>query len=170
VLRDVFEPGDSWLRSGDLMRRDARGFFRFVERIGGSFRWKGENVSAAEVRAVIEACPGVEAAAVYGVAVPHAEGRAGMAAVVAGAGFKLTDLRRRLEAALPGYARPRFIRLVTALPVTETFKTATHRLAAEGFDPGRVADPLFLDVPERGVYAPLSPELFERIGRGELRL
>jgi len=170
VLRDVFEPGDAWLRSGDLMRVDERGFFRFVERIGGSFRWKGENVSAAEVERIVEGCPGVAAAAVYGVAVPKTEGRAGMAAIVAGPGFRLGELRRRLDEALPGYARPLFIRLIAALPATETFKTATHCLAAEGFDPRQISDPLFFDVPARGAYAPLARDLFDRIGRGELRL
>jgi fatty-acyl-CoA synthase len=170
VLRDVFGPGDAWLRTGDLMRVDHRGFFHFVDRVGGSFRWKGENVSAAEVAAVIEACPGIEAAAVYGVRVPHAEGRAGMAAVVAQPGFEPGDLRARLVAALPGYARPLFIRLVRTLPTTETFKTASHRLAAEGFDPAQVSDPLYIDDRVAGTYASLDVQLFTRLARGELRL
>jgi fatty-acyl-CoA synthase len=170
VLRDVFEPGDAWLRSGDLMRIDERGFFRFVERVGGSFRWKGENVSAAEVAAAVEACPKVEAAAVYGVAVPHADGQAGMAAVVAGPGFELAKLRAHLAQMLPAYARPLVLRIVRALPLTETFKTASHRLAAEGFDPARISDPLFIDDAAAAAYAPLDAPLYERIARGELRL
>jgi len=170
VLRDVFEPGDAWLRTGDLMRVDQRGFFHFVDRVGGSFRWKGENVSAAEVTAVIEACPGVEAAAVYGVAVPHAEGRAGMAAVKTRPGFDLGELRDRLATALPAYARPLFIRIVRSLPTTETFKIASHLLAAEGFDPERISDPLFLDDSVAAAYAPLDPHVFGRIARGQLRL
>jgi fatty-acyl-CoA synthase len=169
VLRDVFAPGDAWLRTGDLMRRDARGFFHFVERVGGSFRWKGENVSAAEVAAAIEACPGVEAAAVYGVAAPGAEGQAGMAAIVAGPGFDVSGLRAGLAEALPAYARPVFLRIVADLPRTETFKTASQPLAADGFDPARVGDPLYVDDPASGRYRPLDAELFERIGRGELR-
>jgi fatty-acyl-CoA synthase len=170
VLRGVFEPGDAWLRTGDLMRIDERGFFRFVDRVGGSFRWKGENVSAAEVAAVVEACPGVEAAAVYGVSVPSAEGRAGMAAVIARPEFEIAQLRVRLAQALPRYARPLFVRLVRALPVTETFKTASHRLAEEGFDPARISDPLYIDDDDADAYAPLDPPRFERLARGELRL
>ena len=170
VLRDVFEPGDAWLRTGDLMRLDARGFFRFVERVGEGFRWKGENVSAAEVAAVVQACPGVEAAAVYGVAVPHADGRAGMAAIVAGPDFALGELHARLAQALPAYARPLFVRIVPQLPATETFKTASQRLAAESFDPGRISDPLYVEDAARGAYAPLGLPLFARIARGELRL
>jgi fatty-acyl-CoA synthase len=170
VLRDVFAPGDAWLRTGDLMRRDTRGFFHFVERVGGSFRWKGENVSAAEVAAAVECCPGVEAAAVYGVGVPGTEGQAGMAAIVAGAGFGLADLRARLAKALPAYARPLFVRIVPALPRTETFKTVSQPLAADGFDPARISDPLYLDDPASGAYRPLDAELFDRIARGDLRL
>jgi fatty-acyl-CoA synthase len=170
VLRDVFEPGDAWLRSGDLMQIDDRGFFRFVDRIGGSFRWKGENVSAAEVAAVVEACPGVEAAAVYGVKVPHAEGRAGMAAVVVRPGFDLGGLRAWLAEALPAYARPLFIRLAPRLTTTDTFKTTSHDLAEEGFDPARISDPLYIDDVEAGAYAPLDSAAFERMAAGRLKI
>jgi fatty-acyl-CoA synthase len=170
VLRDVFEPGDAWLRTGDLMRLDARGFFHFVDRVGETFRWKGENVSAMEVAAAVEACPGVRAASVYGVQIPGAEGRAGMAAIVAEPGFDLADLRARLAEALPAYARPIFLRLAPELAMTETFKKAGQRLAAEGFDPDAVADPLFFDDPAAQAYAPLDRALFQRIALGEARL
>ena len=80
VLRNVFVNGDAWFRSGDLMRQDSAGFFYFVDRIGDTFRWKGENVSTSEVAETLSTCPGVIEAIVYGVAVPGAEGRAGMAA------------------------------------------------------------------------------------------
>jgi fatty-acyl-CoA synthase len=170
VLRDVFEPGDAWLRTGDLMRLDGRGFFHFVDRVGETFRWKGENVSAAEVAGVIEACPGVQAASVYGVKVPGAEGRAGMAAIVAGPAFELSRLRDQLARALPAYARPLFVRLTPQLAMTETFKKSGQRLAAEGFDPAVVADPLFIDDPAAQAYAPLDRERFALIARGEARL
>jgi fatty-acyl-CoA synthase len=170
VLRDVFEPGDAWVRTGDLMRQDARGFFHFVDRVGETFRWKGENVSASEVAAAIEACPGVTAAAVYGVKVPGAEGRAGMAAITPAEGFDLAQLRARLAEALPGYARPLFVRLTPQLAVTETFKKAGQRLAAEGYDPERIADPLFVDDADAGAYAPLDAARHAAIVRGETRL
>lgn len=170
VLRDVFEPGDAWLRTGDLMRQDARGFFHFVDRIGETFRWKGENVSAGEVCAAIEAAPGVEAAAVYGVRAPGAEGRAGMAAVVPGAGFDPAELRAHLAGVLPAYARPLFLRIVPALPLTETFKKASHRFAAEGFDPSAIPDPLYFEDAAAEAYVPLDRPLFEAICSGALRL
>jgi fatty-acyl-CoA synthase len=170
ILRDVFEPGDAWLRTGDLMRQDRRGFYRFVERVGDTFRWKGENVSTTEVTAAIEACPGVEAAAVYGVRAPHTDGRAGMAAIVAGAGFDPARLHARLAEALPAYARPLFLRLVPDLPATETFKVAHARLAAEGFDPDQIADALYIADPAHATYAPLDSALFARVAAGEVRL
>jgi fatty-acyl-CoA synthase len=169
VLRDVFEAGDAWLRTGDLMRTDARGFFYFVDRIGDTFRWKGENVATGEVAQAIEACPGVEAAVVYGVVVPDADGRAGMAAIVPGEGFDLAVLRAHLAQALPAYARPLFLRLTPDLAITETFKQKKGDLVAEGFDPGRTSDPLFFDDAGAGAYARLKASLFDAIASGAVR-
>ncbi|MDR3511644.1 MAG: long-chain-acyl-CoA synthetase [Caulobacteraceae bacterium] len=170
VLRDVFEPGDAWLRTGDLMRADEKGFFYFVDRIGDTFRWKGENVATGEVAEVVAACPGVAAVSVYGVQVPGCDGRAGMAAVVPGEGFDLAALRARLADALPAYARPLFIRLVRDLAVTETFKQKKSELVAEAFDPARVSDPLFFDDARAGAYVPLDEALFAAIAAGDIRI
>jgi fatty-acyl-CoA synthase len=93
-----------------------------------------------------------------------------MAAIVTGPGFDLAELRARLAQALPSYARPLFIRLTPALTMTETLKKASHRFAAEGFDPARVRDPLFLDDLAEGNYAPMDAELFGRLNRGAVRL
>jgi fatty-acyl-CoA synthase len=170
VLRDVFEPGDAWYRTGDLMRQDAQGFFYFVDRVGDTFRWKGENVSTTEVAGVIAACPHVIDAAVYGVVVPNSDGRAGMAALTVSGEFALPELRRHLAAALPAYARPLFIRIVGALELTGTFKQRKQQLALEGYDVARVADPLYLDDAAAGEYRPLDAALHRRLVAGELRL
>src|SRR5256885_2511728 len=132
ILRDVFAEGDAWYRTGDLMRQDDQGFFYFVDRVGDTFRWKGENVSTGEVTAVITACPGVSDAVVYGVGVPGTEGRAGMAAVVVAAQFELAALRRHLQA-LPAYARPLFIRIVPSIELTGTFRLKKSELARQGY-------------------------------------
>jgi len=170
VLRDVFAAGDAWYRTGDLMRRDEQGFFYFVDRVGDTFRWKGENVSTTEVAAAISGCRGVAEVAVYGVAVPNADGRAGMAAVVVNKDFKLAELRSTIASALPAYARPVFLRIVPALETTGTFKLRTHELARQGYDPGQVGDALYLDDAARGEYVRLDAPLYRRIVAGDQRL
>jgi fatty-acyl-CoA synthase len=170
VLRDVFEPGDAWFRSGDLMRKDVRGFYYFVDRVGDTFRWKGENVSTAEVAGVVSACPGISEAVVYGVAVPGTDGRAGMAAIVTGTGFDLAALRRRLSVELPEYARPVFLRVCATLDVTDTFKPKKQDLVREGFDPLATTDPVYVDDRDAGAFVRIDPVLYQRIMAGEVRL
>ena len=133
VLADVLVAGDLWFRSGDLMRRDAAGFYYFVDRMGDTYRWKGENVSTTEVAAAVRTCLGVADAVVYGVRMPGHEGRAGMVAVVPGEGFDVHRLAADLAALLPSYARPVFFRICRSLDMTGTFKIAAARLAREGY-------------------------------------
>jgi fatty-acyl-CoA synthase len=170
ILRDVFARGDAWFRTGDLMRQDAQGFFYFVDRVGDTFRWKGENVSTSEVTETILDCPGVLEAAAYGVHVPGADGRAGMAALVVGDRFDVAELSALLASRLPPYAQPVFLRLVATLDATETFKQKKHDLMREGFDPARVADPLFFRDAASGAYRPIDGEVFAQIANGSIRL
>ena len=153
ILRNAFKPDDAWFRTGDLMRKDAQGYFYFVDRIGDTFRWKGENVSTAEVAAAIARCPGVLDATVYGVAVPGADGKAGMAALVAGDGFDLATLRQHLEC-LPAYARPVFVRIRKELETTATFKHKKDELVRAGYDPAARDDEVYVNDPQRGAFAP----------------
>jgi len=170
ILRNLFEDGDAWFRTGDLMRVDARGFFYFVDRIGDTFRWKGENVATSEVAAALTSFPGVAEASVYGVAVSGTEGAAGMAAVVADDALDLAELRNHLARRLPAYARPLFLRLKDHIDATGTFKHNKTALAGEGFDPAVVRDPLYFDDPARQAYVPLDAALYERINAGKARL
>jgi fatty-acyl-CoA synthase len=171
ILRDVFEEGDAWFRTGDLLSCDADGFYYFVDRVGDTFRWKGENVSTQEVAEALTAQPGVEICAAYGVEVPGAEGRAGMAAVVLepGAGLDGESLFRALEAALPAYARPAFVRIQARPEVTATFKLRKVELQKQGFDPGASGDPILYRDDARRAYLPLDLETVKRIERGEVR-
>jgi fatty-acyl-CoA synthase len=169
ILRDVFKPGDAWFRTGDLMRKDAQGYFHFVDRIGDTFRWKGENVSTAEVAAVIARCPGVLDATVYGVAVPGADGKAGMAALVTGDGFDLAALYRHLEC-LPVYARPVFVRIRQELETTATFKHQKGELVREGYDPAMTAEAIYVSNAGSRGYVRMDAELFERIQAAQTRL
>lgn len=170
VLRDVFRPGDKWFRTGDLMRRDRHGYYYFVDRIGDTFRWKGENVSTSEVAEIINTCPGVRETVVYGVAIPGHEGRAGMAALVAGPGLDLEALRRHMHGQLPGYARPLFLRLRTALDTTSTHKQRKLDLIDEGFDPALISDPLYFDDLQQAALQPLDAALRQRIVSGAVRV
>jgi fatty-acyl-CoA synthase len=169
ILRDVFEPGDAWMRTGDLMRRDADGFYVFVDRIGDTFRWKGENVATSEVVAALGACPGVIGAIVYGVAVPGADGRAGMALLRTDGRFDLAALPSRLEV-LPPYARPLFLRLAQEdISSTATFKPQRRRYVDEGFDPAATDDPIYVFDREQGAYARLDADRHQAIAAGATR-
>ncbi|HEY6922220.1 MAG TPA: long-chain-acyl-CoA synthetase [Steroidobacteraceae bacterium] len=170
IIRDVFAPGDAWYRTGDLMRKDEQGFYYFVDRVGDTFRWKGENVSTGEVTAVVTAYPGVTDAAVYGVAVPGTDGRAGMAALVVAAEFDLTGFRQHLADRLPDYARPLFLRIVAAIEITGTFKLRKQELAIEGFDRTKVSDALYFDDRQQRAYTALDESLYRQLQNGKLRV
>jgi fatty-acyl-CoA synthase len=168
ILRHVLEHNDAWFRTGDLMRRDEKGYYYFVDRIGDTFRRKGENVATTEVAEALCAYPGIEHANVYGVAVPGVEGRVGMAALVAHANLDLSDLRDHLASLLPGYARPVFLRIRTHADLTGTFKYSKSSLIREGYDPHRCPDALYCDT---GVgFVPLDEELFAKMQAGDIRL
>jgi fatty-acyl-CoA synthase len=169
ILRDVFAPGDAFMRSGDLMRIDEQGFYYFVDRIGDTFRWKGENVATLEVAAALCGCPGIVEAAVYGVAVPGADGRAGMALLGVEGQVDLVEVTQSLRA-LPDYARPVFLRVKRELEITATFKHKKGDLAGEGFDPGRTDDPLYVFDRDAGTYVALDRDRFARIQSGAMRL
>jgi fatty-acyl-CoA synthase len=169
ILRDVFEKGDAFFRTGDLLRMDAEGYFYFVDRIGDTFRWKGENVATSEVAEALSVVPGVREANVYGVTVPGQEGRAGMAALVVDEEFDPGALYEHLARELPSYARPVFVRLGSEIEVTGTFKHRKVDLVKQGFDPAVVTDPvLFADAATKS-YVPLTPDLHARILAGAVR-
>lgn len=170
ILRDVFRKGDAWFRTGDLMRKDELGYFYFVDRIGDTFRWKGENVSTTEVEEVISVFDGVREVSVYGVSVPLHNGRAGMAAMVCDDDLDLAGLHAHIERELPAYARPLFLRMLHALDMTGTFKIKKTDLRAQGFDPRRCSDPLYFNNPENLAFEPLDMNLFRKIEVGDFRL
>jgi fatty-acyl-CoA synthase len=166
----VFAPEDAWFRTGDLMRMDASGYFYFVDRIGDTFRWKGENVSTAEVSEALARFPGMVDVDVYGVSVAGADGKAGMAAIVVEGELDLAALRTHLAGCLPSYARPLFVRVQREIAMTATFKHRKSELAREGYDPAVVTDPVYFNDPDRHAFVRLDQALYGRILREELRL
>ena len=170
VLRNVFVNGDAWFRTGDLMRRDEKGYFYFIDRVGDTFRWKGENVSTTEVVDTISAYPGVIEAVVYGVAIHGTEGRAGMAAVVVSEDFGLVAFRQHLAERLPEYARPLFLRIRGEIEMTATFKPKKQDLSREGYDPNITADAIYFNDRVRQSFVRLDAVLYERLQTGKVRL
>jgi fatty-acyl-CoA synthase len=170
ILRGAFAPDDAWFRTGDLMRQDDAGYFYFVDRIGDTFRGKGENVSTSQVAEAISRFPGVIEASVYGVAIPGTEGRAGMAAIVGKDAIDLAALRRHLADELPPYAHPLFLRLCKAIELTGTFKHRKSTLLRDGFDPTATGDPIYFHDAARGRFVELDSALHARIRSGQLRL
>ncbi len=170
ILRDVFKKGDAWFRTGDLMKRDADGYYFFMDRVGDTFRWKAENVATNEVAAVLSVFPGVTQANVYGVAVPGYDGRAGMASIVIEGEPDLAKLKAHVDGELPHYARPVFIRLSQDSDTTSTFKFKKTNLVKAGFDPEKISEPIFYANPKTGEFTPVDADVYAGIVGGTVRL
>ncbi|XP_049460004.1 long-chain fatty acid transport protein 6 isoform X2 [Epinephelus fuscoguttatus] len=172
LLRDVFQAGDIYFNTGDLLLHDHRDFLYFRDRIGDTYRWKGENVSTTEVSEVLGLLDFIQEANVYGVTIPGYEGRAGMAAIVLKQDHKCNGpkLYSHLVKTLPAYAWPWFLRIQSSLDVTETFKQQKIKLVQEGFNPDVTQDLLyFLDVSQKD-YILLTVCLYDDIVSGKIKL
>lgn len=169
ILRDVFEKGDAWFRTGDLMKTDSDGYFYFIDRIGDTFRWKGENVSTGEVAERLHDAPGVEEVNVYGVEVEGADGRAGMAGIVVTPDFDIKAFGDHVIRELPAYAQPVFVRILPAIETTGTFKYRKLDLVADGFDPSKIKGAVFYKDPAKG-YVRLTKPGYAKILAGGVKL
>ena len=172
IFRNVFKKGDAWFNTGDLMRDIGCKHAQFVDRLGDTFRWHGENVSTTEVENVLGAWPGVEDAVVYGVEVPGADGRCGMAALrlLAGTRFDANGLATHLRQHLPPYAVPLFVRLLNEVETTGTFKYKKTELKRQAYDPAQTADPLFILLPDAPGFQALDAARHAALSRGDYRL
>ena len=170
ILKDVFEKGDQWFSSGDLLKRDKDGYYYFVDRIGDTFRWKSENVATSEVSEAISTFAGVKEANVYGVLVPGEDGRAGMASIVPGEEFSINGLYEHLSQHLPKYSIPVFIRISKEIEVTGTFKYKKTDLVKDGFDPSVVKDQMYYASTSENDYIDLDVNVFKKISDHELKL
>ncbi len=173
IFRDVFEKGDAWFNSGDLVFNQGYRHIQFVDRLGDTFRWKGENVSTSEVEKIVNTLPDVAQSTAYGVRIPGTDGRAGMVAIIPATtveAFDLESLADTLCKALPSYAVPKFVRFKDAFETTGTHKIKKKVLRDEGFDPGTLDDPLYVLLPEGScAYQPLTKELYQEIVEGKHR-
>lgn len=172
ILRDVFKKGDAWFNTGDLVRDLGFRHIQFVDRLGDTFRWKGENVSTTEVEKVANAFDQVAISASYGVMMPGGDGRAGMVAVIPEQGEGELDfegMAAHFQRELPSYAVPKFIRIRKDFDYTPTHKIKKLALKKEGFDPGVVTDPLYVLLPGEDAYRSLTPEIHREIMEGKYR-
>ena len=166
ILVDVFKAGDQWFDSGDLIEFHPGKWLSFADRAGDTFRWKGENVSTNEVADIVDAAMGVSEANVYGVEIPKADGRAGMAAISVDDEFDLDSFAQWVETKLASYQRPLFLRLLQgSMNITGTFKHQKVEYRDEAWDLDRISDPLFALV--EGRYVALDRELSARIQSGD---
>ena len=172
IVKNVFQEGDAWVNTRDLLRSIGYGHAQFADRTGDTFRWKGENVSTTEVEEVTNTLSQISLSTVYGVKMPGGDGRAGMIAIIPECNiddFDLKGLGDHLQRALPSYAVPRFVRLNKNIECTPTHKIKKVLLKNEGFDPARVNDALFVLLPGESKYQPLTRDIYLKIRAGEYR-
>uniref|UniRef100_A0A336K116 Very long-chain fatty acid transport protein n=1 Tax=Culicoides sonorensis TaxID=179676 RepID=A0A336K116_CULSO len=170
IIKNVFEDGDVYFNSGDILVMDILYNLYFKDRTGDTFRWRGENVATSEVEAVISNIVGLKDCTVYGVEVPHTEGKAGMAAIVDPDNqLDLEHLSAGIKGALPAYARPLFIRVLKSVPMTSTFKVIKRDFVKDGFDLHKIEDPLYY-LNSDGVYRKFTEQDYDNIINGKAKL
>ncbi|XP_011314166.1 long-chain fatty acid transport protein 4 [Fopius arisanus] len=169
IVSDVFVKGDSAFLSGDIVVADELGYLYFKDRTGDTFRWKGENVSTSEVEAIVSNLVNYRDCIVYGVEVRGAEGRAGMVAIFDENGsLDLNQLAQSIREHVPAYARPQFVRILTKIDLTGTFKLKKKELQEDGYDPNKVRDKLYY-LDQKSGYLPLTTEAYDQIHQGKIR-
>ena len=168
LVRDAFRKGDCWFNTGDVMSPQGMGHAAFVDRLGDTFRWKGENVATTQVERALGADKSVEECTVFGVEVPRTGGRAGMAAVKLrdGADFDGKALAHTVFKQLPAYALPLFVRVVESMEHTTTFKSRKVDLREQAYDPG-VEDPVYVLAGRDEGYVPFYDGYPDEVAAGK---
>ncbi|MCG8612687.1 MAG: long-chain-acyl-CoA synthetase [Pseudomonadales bacterium] len=172
IFEDVFQKGDAWFNTGDLMRDMGFKHAQFVDRLGDTFRWKGENVSTTEVERICDSIESVSETVVYGVEIPNTNGRAGMASMRLECDhtqFDFSMFLKELQKELPHYAIPVFLRVSSGMETTGTFKHKKAPLKEDGFNLAKVADPVYVCLPKADTYVQLTDELQAEIEAGKYR-
>ncbi len=171
VFRNVFIEDDMWINTGDLLRDIGFRHALFADRLGDTYRWKGENVSTEEMEIIINAFDQIEISCAYGVLIPNTEGRAGMFAFVKKGeeDFNFKKFTEFIIDRIPPYAVPVFLRLKKVFETTATDKIQKVKLKNEGYNPVEIKDPMYVLLPGSKIYEPLTPEIYERIQKKEYR-
>ena len=168
IIKDLFKQGDAYFNTGDLVRDIGFRHAQFVDRLGDTFRWKGENVSTTEVENALSEYEKIAEAVVYGVEIPHTNGRAGMAAITLADGAALDEadcskMAAEFRKCLPAYAVPLFLRVQQQAETTGTFKYQKSKLKEQAFNPNAAGERLLVLLPNSTAYCDLTAEIFENI-------
>lgn len=169
LLHNVFKNGDQYFNSGDLVQKQGYKHVAFVDRLGDTFRWKGENVATTEVEEVTNQFDQITHSVVYGVQLPNTDGRAGMAAITLNTELNQFDTKsfaNHVKEKLPHYAIPLFIRIRPEQEVTGTFKYKKGTLKQEGFDPSVINEPLYILLPNSNEYTPVTKDVLDQLKTG----
>ncbi|MCP4761022.1 MAG: long-chain-acyl-CoA synthetase [archaeon] len=171
IFRNAFGIGEMWLNTGDLIRNIGYFHAQFVDRLGDTFRWKGENVSTSEVEGVLSSFKQINHSSVYGVEIPGTEGRAGMLSILIeeDVDVDLDGIYTLLRKNLPKYAIPLFIRILSELSTTVTFKIKKSDMKKVGFNIHETQDTMFVLLPGSSKYTPLTDEIYDKIINKEYR-
>ncbi len=174
LLRNVFKKDDCWFNTGDLVNNQGYKHVSFADRLGDTFRWKGENVATTEVESILMELDSIEHAVVYGVQIPHTDGRAGMATITPSVEldkFDWAELTRHVREKMPAYEIPVFIRVREQQEVTGTFKYRKVELKKEAYHLDQVGDePIYVIVGKDGEYTELTSETEDKINAGDISL
>ena len=168
IMHDVFKHGDAYFNTGDLMRNMGFRHAQFIDRLGDTFRWKGENVSTTEVENAVSDYAKIAEAVVYGVEIPNTNGRAGIAAITLLPNMQLTEadltqMATEFKKCLPAYAVPLFLRVQLQLQTTGTFKYQKNSLKEQAFDPSKTEERLLVLLPNAVAYCDLTADIFKQI-------
>lgn len=168
ILKNVLKKGDAYFNTGDLVRDIGFRHAQFVDRLGDTFRWKGENVSTTEVENMLCEHDKIVEAVVYGVEIPHTNGRAGMAAITLADHAELNDqdlshMASTFKKCLPAYAVPVFLRVQETVETTGTFKYQKNKLKEQAFDPNKTEERLLVLLPGESAYCDVTKDIFDNI-------
>ena len=173
LFRDVFKQGDCWFNTGDLVNNQGWKHVSFADRLGDTFRWKGENVATTEIESVLMEHADIQHAVVYGVEIPHTDGRAGMATITPRIPLDQMDwdsVTRHVRDKLPAYAIPLFLRIREEEEVTGTFKYRKVELKEEAYHLDKVDEPLLVLTSKNSIYEVLTSEIETKINNAEISL
>ena len=167
IWKDVFKKGDSYFNTGDLVRDIGFRHAQFVDRLGDTFRWKGENVSTTEVENMVCEYDKIAEAVVYGVEIPNTNGRAGMAAITLADGEELNDadLTEMVTVFKNVYLPMQYLYFYVYKKVetTGTFKYQKNKLKEEAFNPSKTSERLLALLPGASSYCDITTEIFDNI-------